>query len=63
MYFLYNFKDFGDDDDHETHVKRTVQTEKDKKWNIIKTLCTKINTYMNNQDYQKVWDNLEEALK
>lgn len=59
MYFFYYcFKDFGDDNDNDTNVKRTVQTEKDKKWNIIKLICNKINSNLNINDYQKVWDNL-----
>ena len=59
MLFFFLWKNFGDDDYHTNDQKRTVQTEKEKKWNAIKTLSTKITNQLNNEDFEKVWENLQ----
>ncbi len=58
-YLIYLFQAFGDDDYDTNDKKRTVQTEKEKKWNAIKALCTKITNQLNNEDFKKVWDSLQ----
>lgn len=43
--------------------KRVVRTEKEKKWSAIKDLTVKIGTALNNEDFEKVWELLQELLK
>jgi hypothetical protein len=47
------------DDDRGNNEKRVVRTEKDKKWNLIKDITVKINSALNNQDFEKVWNLLQ----
>lgn len=51
------------DDDRGNNEKRVVRTEKDKKWNLIKDITAKITSALNNQDFEKVWNQLQELLK
>ncbi len=43
--------------------KRVVRTEKEKKWMVIKDCANKIGTALNNQNFEKVWELLQELLK
>lgn len=51
------------DDDRNNNEKRVVRTEKEKKWNIVKDITIKINNALNNQDFEKVWNMLQDLLK
>jgi translation initiation factor 3 subunit C len=50
-------------DDRWSNEKRVVRTEKDKKWNIFKDFTNKINNGLNNQDFEKVWNVLQDLLR
>lgn len=43
--------------------KRVVRTEKEKKWTAIKDLTVKLGNALNSQDFEKVWDLLQQLLK
>jgi hypothetical protein len=47
------------DDDRVSNEKRFVRTEKDKKWNLIRDITVKINSALNNRDFEKVWSMLQ----
>lgn len=51
------------DDDRGNNEKRVVLTEKKKKWNIVKEATNKINSALNNEDFEKVWSLLQDLLK
>lgn len=51
------------DDDKGNNEKRVVLTEKAKKWNLIKQITVKINSALNNVDFEKVWNLLQDLLK
>lgn len=51
------------DDDKGNNEKRVVLTEKAKKWNLIKQITVKINSALNNVDFEKVWTLLQDMLK
>lgn len=40
-----------------------MRTEKEKKWIVIKDFTVKINNALNNQDFEKVWELLQELLR
>lgn len=50
------------DDDRVSNEKRFVRTEKDKKWNLIRDITVKINSALNNRDFEKVWSMLQQLL-